>query len=131
MKQSGLSHLMTPKHCLCRLFPPIQDSVKSSPPRWPFILVAQWTWRLLRSLTSLNVNLRWNIPSGHPSHFDSEVSVVRETGGGTSTGQYFTLPLLFRQIPTDFHRTLPFPTDPADSPSEVCRSPLDMAGFHC
>jgi hypothetical protein len=49
----------------------------------PFVLVAQWTWRLLRSLASLNVNSCWNIPSGHPSHFDSE---VRETGGGTGTG---------------------------------------------
>ena len=69
MKQSGLSHSMIPKHCLCRRFPFFQDPEKSSPPRWPFVLVTQWTWRLLSSLTSSKVYSRSNIPSGHPSHF--------------------------------------------------------------
>ena len=45
--------------------------------------------------------------------------------------QYFTLPLLVQRIPTDFRRTLPFPMDSADSPSEVRRNPLDMTGFRC
>ena len=45
--------------------------------------------------------------------------------------QYFTLPLLVQQTPTDFHRTLPFLMDSADSPSEVRRSLLDMTGFRC
>ena len=45
--------------------------------------------------------------------------------------QYFTLPLLVQRTPTDFRRTLPFPTDSADSPSEVHRSPLDMTEFRC
>ncbi|EDR03277.1 uncharacterized protein LACBIDRAFT_331731 [Laccaria bicolor S238N-H82] len=46
-------------------------------------------------------------------------------------GQYFTLPLLVQRTPTDFHRTLPFPMDSVDSPSEDRRSPLDMTGFRC
>ena len=45
--------------------------------------------------------------------------------------QYFTLPLLVQQTPMDFRRTLPFPTDSADSPLKVHRSPLDMTGFRC
>ena len=45
--------------------------------------------------------------------------------------QYFTLPLLVQRTPTDFRQTLPFPTDSADSPSEVHQSPLDMTGFRC
>ena len=32
--------------------------------------------------------------------------------------QYFTLPLLVQWTPSDFHRTLPFPTDSVDSLSE-------------
>jgi len=44
---------------------------------------------------------------------------------------YFTLPPLFRRIPTDFHRTLPIPTDPADSPSDFQWIPLDLTKFRC
>jgi hypothetical protein len=43
--------------------------------------------------------------------------------------QYFTLPLFVQWTPSDFCRTLPFPTDPADSPSEFRWSPLEMTGF--
>jgi len=45
--------------------------------------------------------------------------------------QYFTLPLLFQQILMDFRRTLPFPTDPADSPSDFCWNPSEMTKFCC
>jgi hypothetical protein len=44
---------------------------------------------------------------------------------------YFTLPPLFRWIPTDFHRTQPIPTDPADSPSDFQRNPSDLTKFRC
>jgi len=47
---------------------------------------------------------------------------------GITLLQYFTLPLLFQWIPTDFRQTLPFPTDPADSPLDFQRSPLESIG---
>jgi len=42
-----------------------------------------------------------------------------------SKKQYFTLPLLFQWIPTDFCWTLPFLMDPADSPLDFHQSPLE------
>jgi len=44
---------------------------------------------------------------------------------------YFTLPPLFRRILMDFHRTLPIPTDPADSPSDFQWIPSDLTKFRC
>ena len=44
---------------------------------------------------------------------------------------YFTLPPLFQQIPTEFHRTQPIPTDCLLGLSDFQRNLSDLTKFRC
>ena len=64
-----------------------------------------------------------------PAHLNPKPAHIPRQGEGHLV--YFTLPLLFQWIPTDFHQTQPIPMDPVDSLSDFQWNLLDLTKFHC
>ena len=79
--------------------------------------------------------MSWDVP-GSPKHLktararwpfpDEEMRCVIAYHKWKVNWVYFTLPPLFRQIPTDFHRTQPIPTDSAEQSVGL---PTDSVGL--
>ena len=79
--QSGLSHLMIPRHVRLDFFPPSTVFDKVSPFLSPPCRhIAQWTWSPWVASTSACVNKRSKVPSGHPSHSSVWSSFLSRAG---------------------------------------------------